>query len=108
MVHFLRVDTMYKGAFGIDLPPDARETIHNPRAFPASVLERLLDFPVFRDLFGLEFDEDGGIRGKVNLDEFRKGYRRILLDIASGKLDTRTVNTKIDAGKYLADLGADA
>ena len=107
IAHFLRLDTMYKGALGIDLPPDAKEKVHNPRDFPASVLERLLDYPLFRDMFGIQFDEEGGIRGKVDLEEFRKGYRRILADIANGNLDTRIVNKVADAEVYLKGLGAD-
>jgi hypothetical protein len=37
-----------------------------------------------------------------------QGYRRILVDIADGELNTRIVNTKDDADTYFASLGADS
>lgn len=104
---FLRVDEMYDIACAMDLPENVRQIVHNPRLFPAAVLERLIEIPKAREVLGIEFDDRGGVRGKVHLDEFRKGYRRILTDIATKKVDTRTLNRVEDAEKYLRALGAD-
>lgn len=105
---FLRLDEMYEIACGLELPAEVREVISNPRRFPAAVLERLIEVPKTREVLGVDFDEQGSVRGKVRPDEFRKGYARILTDIATKKVDTRKLNTVQDAEHYLRQLGPDA
>jgi len=104
---FLRLDEMYEIACALELPRDIQERVSNPRGFPAAVLERLIEVPKTREILGVEFDEQGSVRGKIHLDEFRRGYARIVTDIASKKIDTRSLNTVGDADKYLGQLGKD-
>lgn len=102
IARFLRTDSMYEAACKIELPDDVRAKVHDPRTFSGTVLQRLIEFPKIREFLGIEFDERGGLRGRVHRDEFAKGYRRILSDIARGKVDTRTVNTVADMEVYPA------
>jgi hypothetical protein len=107
MARFLRTNSMYEAACRIDLPEDVRKKVHDPRNFPAAVLQRLIDIPKARTFLGIVFDDKGEIRGNVHRDEFAKGYARILSDIAREKIDTRKLNTVADAEKYLAGLKKD-
>jgi hypothetical protein len=105
---FLRTEEMYEIACALDLPQPVRDVVQNPRAFPAAVLERLLEVAKTREVLGIGFDDRGGIRGNVDPDEFRKGYTRMVTDIANKVIDTRTLNRADDAEAYLDGLGADA
>jgi hypothetical protein len=98
---FLRLDSMYRLARSMDLPDDIAATVRDPREFPASVLERLIDTRDFRAFLGIEFDSEGGVTAKVNPKDFRKAYGRVLSDIASKRIDTRTVNRGEDTSKYI-------
>lgn len=72
-----------------------------------STLQRLLDTPTARDVLGIDFDANGAITGKVTQEEFRKGFTKILSDIVSDKLNTRTINKKEDVERYLASIKGD-
>jgi len=108
VAEFLRMDTMYEVACAMELPQQVRDVVHNPRKFNASALQRLIAIPKARDFLGISFDERGALRGSVHADEFRKGFKRIISDIALEKIDTRTLNKVSDAEKYLQSLEADA
>ena len=107
MAEFLRLDEMYEAACTLDLDEDVRNLVHNPREFPSAILKRLIDAPKFREYLGVEFEDDGSLKGFVSADEFRKGYKRVLTDIARNKVDTRVINKAGDIQKYLADIRAD-
>jgi len=101
----LRRSTMYQIACGLNLPEEARAVVQNPRAFPSSTLDRLLDNPKVAEFLGIAFDGDKRLRGKIPAQEFRKGYEKIVTDIALGKVDSRTVNTTESMQKYLNSFG---
>jgi hypothetical protein len=104
---FLRTDEMYRIACLLDVPSDVRKVIDDPREFPGSLLQRLIGFPKVREFLGIEFDGTGSVKGSIDKSEFTKGYGRILSDIVREKIDSRTLNTREDAAKYLSALGAD-
>lgn len=98
---FLRLDSMYRLARSMELPEEVAAAVNDPRQFPGSVLERLLDGRDFRGFLGIEFDADGGITARVNAKDFRKAYSRVLSDIAAKRIDTRTANKAEDTVKYI-------
>ena len=101
---FLRLEAAYDLACRIDLPDAVKAKVHDPRKFPVSTLQRILDVAKARDLLGIAFDDDGAISGSVHLDEFKKGFSRILTDIATDKINTRTINKQQDVEKYLTSI----
>lgn len=107
IAEFLRLDEMYEAACALELDTDVKTLVHNPREFPSAILKRLIDAPKFREYLGVEFEDDGTLRGRVSVDEFRKGYKRVLTDIARKKVDTRIINKAEDIQKYLADISGD-
>jgi hypothetical protein len=105
----LRTDTMYQIACNLDLPTDVASIVRSPRGFNASVLERLVVESADAQAFlGVEFDERGNLRGKIDQQEFRKAFSRMITDIASGEVDTRSLNKAQDIKKYLGKFGSDA
>lgn len=103
---FLRTDAMYEIACSLDLTPEVAAVVRDPRAFPASVLERFLDMPKARDFLALSVDAQGDISSTAKPDDFRKAYARVVTDIATGEVDTRTINTAELAERYVAGLSA--
>jgi hypothetical protein len=104
---FLRTDAAYEMARRMDLPPAIKAKVNDRRDFPVSTLQRILDNTKARDALGIDFDANGGIRGKVDKDEFSRGFKRILSDIATEKVNTRTVNKKEEIENYLTQIKAD-
>jgi len=104
VAEFLRTHATYELACRMDLPDEIKAVVHNPRNFPVSTLQRLLDAPKARETLGIDFGGDGAITGKVHQDEFKKAFTRILSDIAKDRLTTRTINTKGDVDTYLASI----
>lgn len=108
LVNNLRTDTMYQIACSLDLSPEVTTVVRSPRDFNASVLERLVQSTDAMDFLGVEFDDRGNLRGKIDEREFRKAYGRMVTDIASGEEDTRSLNKSDDIKKYLRKFGSDA
>jgi hypothetical protein len=104
IVENLRVDSAYKAACSVDLPNDIAATVRNPRAFEVSTLERLMNSPKVRNFLGVEFDEEGRLKGKVAMAEFKKAMGRIVTDIVHGKIDTRRLNNAENIQDYLESL----
>ncbi len=101
---FLRSDLMYEVACSLDgLRESTRAVVHDPRKFALSNLERLLDTPAVRVWLGVDFDESGNPIGKIDAEEFKKGYRRLVSDVADGAFDSRKQNTTKAIEDYLAN-----
>ncbi len=97
--------TMYSIACTLDLPEDIRKVVHNPRGFPITNLERLYENNVITDFLGISFDENKNLIGKIDIKEFKKGYSKIITDIATGAVTSRYLNTYEAQKKYLDDFG---
>ena len=102
----LQRDSMYTVACSLDLPEAIAKTVKNPRVFPVTNLERLYRTPKVNQFLGIAFDDDKRLVGLVNADEFKKGYTKIVTDIAAGKIDSRALNTTLEMDKYLASFGS--
>jgi hypothetical protein len=97
----LRLDEMYAVACRLELPKEVAEIVRNPRAFKATVLERILGFASARSLLGVEYADDGKVRGKGNEATFVKAYGQVITDIALNEIDSRALNKAEDAEQYV-------
>lgn len=102
---FLRSYTMYNIACHLDIPPDVKEKVHDPRAFPSSTVDRLYENLEVQKFLGIRFDENKELIGQVKPEEFKKGYTKIVEDVATGNVHSRIVNKTEDVRKYLASFG---
>jgi hypothetical protein len=107
LVERLRTKTMYDIANTLPLSAPMRDIVGDPRRFNASTLERVIETPRLREFLGIEFDDEGGIIGKVHPDDFKRAYQRIVEDIVNSKVDTRVINNKAGITRYLKRI-ADA
>jgi hypothetical protein len=104
----MRTYNLYQMACRLDLPPETAAIVRNPRKFNLSNLDRVFESPKARQFFGVQFTEDGSLRGKIDPDEFKKGFTRVVKDIADGVVESRKLNTAADIATYLDSFPAAA
>ena len=97
---------MYSVACALDLSEDVARKVQNPREFPITTLDRLYKNVRVNKFLGISFDENKRLIGFINVDEFKKGYAKIVTDIAMGEVHSRTLNKTTEMDKYLASFGA--
>ncbi|MDZ4063710.1 MAG: hypothetical protein U1E22_03485, partial [Coriobacteriia bacterium] len=97
--------TMYSLATALELPPKVTEIVMNPRSFPITNLERLYKNGDVIKFLGITFDASKQLKGIVDPTEFKKGYTKIVTDIALGDIDSRSLNTTKEMTDYLDKFG---
>jgi hypothetical protein len=93
---------LYQMACRLTVPQSQADVIRNPRKFSVTTLTRVFDTPKGREFFGVQFDDDGTIRGRTHPDEFKKGFLRLVTDIAAQNEDSRSLNAPSDIASYLS------
>lgn len=97
----LHAHHLYQMACRLDLPQQTADVVRNPRRFSLTTLERIFETPVGREFFGVSLREDGALEGTIDPNEFKKGFARVVADVATEKVDSRLLNTPDDIQKYL-------
>lgn len=95
---------MYSVACALNLSDDLARKVHNPREFPITTLGRLYKYSKVNEFLGISFDENKNLVGSVDVEEFKKGYTKIVTDIAKGVVHSRTVNKTEAMDKYLLSI----
>lgn len=95
-------------ARALELAPEIKEKLENPRSKIFSTLGRIFESTVGRAYLMVEPDAENGIRGVTTKEEFSKGFTRLVADIASGKQSSRTLNTNDDIRRYFDSWEQDA
>ncbi len=108
MRQLLRSYVLYDIACHLKFEDEISAKVNDPRKFPITTLDRVCCEPEVQKFLGIEFDDNLSLKGKVKASEFKKGYTKIVDDIASKKISSRVVNTKEDAKKYLSSFGEKA
>ena len=102
IIESLRLYKMYQIACSLDLPDNVAQVVHNPREFKATTLKRFYERPVSQEFLGICLsNEVADIVGVVNEGEFKKGYKKVVTDIATGKMDSRSINKIEQVEKYI-------
>lgn len=103
IIQSLRLYKMYQIACGLDLPDEVAQIVHNPRQFKATTLQRFYERPVGQKFLGITLsNEDADISGVIDENEFKKGYKKVVTDIATGKVDSRRLNKTEQVKKYIS------
>jgi len=98
---FLKLHYMYNVAMSLSYEKaEIKQKVEDKQRFPASVLERIYDSSIMKDFLGIAFDNKGNLKGKIDKDEFEKAYKKIITDIVTEQVDTRTLNKEEDFRKY--------
>lgn len=91
-------------ARSLDLAPEVKAKLENPRARVFSTVARVFESTVGRSYLLVEPDPNHGIRGRTTKQEFVKGFRRLVSDIALGKQSSRTLHSNDDMKDYFESL----
>lgn len=87
-------------ARALDLPDEVREKLENPRTKLLTTVERVFDSTVGRGFLRIETDANHGFRGLTTKDEFIRGFKKLVSDIALKKQSSRSLNSNEDIKKY--------
>lgn len=98
---FVRLGTLYQMACSLNLPTDVQRYVANPRSFPLTNLERLIESQPGRDFLGVETHPKHVFRGRVPAAEFEKGFAKMVADVAKGDVTSRDLNNTEGINKYL-------
>jgi hypothetical protein len=93
-------------ARSVELPPEVKAKLDNPRAKVFTTLGRVFDSSVGRQHLCVEPDADHGLRGNTSKAEFLKGFTKLVTDIALGHASSRTLNKNEDIERYFGKLDA--
>jgi len=91
---------LYEMALAVDLPPDVKAKVNDPREFPLTNLERVVEMKEGRQFLGVTLDPKHGVQGVVPKEEFEKGFRKLVADVANGVVTSRTTNKGEEVRRY--------
>ena len=102
IIQSLRLYKMYQIACHLDLPDEIGQIVRNPRVFKATTLQRFYERPISQRFLGIQLSKDGAdILGTIDETEFKKGYKNVVADIATGSQDSRSLGTTEQVKRYL-------
>ena len=101
ILEFLRMYQCYKIATKLSLDHRIMEKVLDERKFPITTLDRFIKFQEGQRFLGITFDENGELKGKIKKEEFLKGYRKIIFDLAEENQTSRTLGKKGDITSYI-------
>jgi ParB-like chromosome segregation protein Spo0J len=94
----------YLAACSLPLTDDVLGQVRDPRRFNITTLERLYENKDVRDFLGVSFNDRGELEGHIALAEFQKGFVRIVTDIISNTVHSRTTDKTEDVKNYLGSI----
>lgn len=102
IIQSLRLYKMYQVACHLDLPDEVGQVVRNPRVFKATTLQRFYERPISQQFLGIQLSKDSAnILGTIDEAEFKKGYKKVVVDVAKGNQDSRSLGTTEQVKKYL-------
>lgn len=102
--NFLRLGTLYEMACSLELPTDVQRKVESPRSFPITNLERLMESQPGRKFLGVDTDPKHVFKGYVRASEFKKGFAKIVTDVARGNVTSRVLNDSKSINEYLRSI----
>lgn len=104
--NYLRMDTMLRLAYLMPLDDATRGVLESHDKFSFSTLERIVTSSEGQGFLGVTFDGEGNAVGHLQAEEFKKGYTKVVTDIANGDIDTRKINKSDDIKNYLKGIAS--
>lgn len=94
-------------ARSLELPDELRAKLDNPRANLFSTIARVVESTVGREFLRIAPDADHGLRGKTTKTEFKKGFTKLVTDVALGRESSRSLNKTEDIERYFRSWSLD-
>jgi hypothetical protein len=101
---FIKMLEIHHMAKSVDINDALKEKVHDERGFPITTLERFYDDKTVASFLGIGFDDLGKVKGNIDKQEFEKGFKKIIEDIATGIIDSRKFNTTEERRDYINKL----
>lgn len=96
---------MYQIACSLELLDNVANIVTNPREFKATTLQRFYERPISQEFLGIQLStEVADIVGVIDEGEFKKGYKRVVTDIATGKIDSRSIGKTTQIRTYINNI----
>jgi len=106
ILSFIKSYKTYIIAKELDIPKIIKDKVQDEENFSLTNLNRVMAIPKVRKFLGFDFDEEGKIIGSVDVEEFKKGYKKIISDISEKKITSRSEELKPEnIDKYLKSFG---
>lgn len=104
VVSFLRYSKLYDVVRSLALPAEVQSIVSDPRTFNFTTLTRVMDYVSVQSFLGIKHDEKFGFVVTGNGDRFQQMLGRIVSDVATGDITSRTHNTGADVAAYLRTI----
>jgi len=106
---FLRLGTLYQMACSLKLPEAIQQKVENPRSFLLTNLERFVESSQGQKFLGMKPDAQSVFKGEVKVAEFKKGFTKVVTDVAIGGkdgIDSRVLHDSKSIGEYVKRIKA--
>ena len=103
----LMIDELYAMACSLELPETVKIKVQDQRKFPITNMQRAFASTSVKTALGVDIDQEGHVVGKIVLEEFVKGFKRLVTDIATKESFSREINDKKSIATYLQTYGQD-
>lgn len=91
-------------ARSLDFESDIQSKIENPRSKVLSTLDRVFKSKPGKAALFVEADPEHGLKGNTTAKQFRKPFRKLVEDLATGKINSRKLNKADDIANYFQEL----
>ncbi len=92
---------LYEASKKLDLDQKTESIVEDEYKFEMSTFERVITRPKTKQFLGIENDENGNVIINIDSNEFRKGLKRIVTDLALKREDSRSLNKTEQIEDYL-------
>lgn len=104
VVRQLRDAKLYDVIRSLPLAPATEQIVSDPRQFPFTTLRRLIEYSSVQGVLGMHTDERYGFVTTLPADRFQSVLVRIVTDIATGDVTSRSHNTSTEVDHYIKGL----
>jgi len=104
VVRRLRDAKLYDVIRSIPLSAEVQPIVNDARKFPFTTLRRLIEYSSVQDFLGMKVDDKRGFVTTLPDDRFTQILARIVSDIATEKVTSRSHNTNAEVEPYVKSL----
>jgi len=94
---------LYEASKKLDLDEETKSVVEDEYKFELRNFERVVTRPNGKNFLGIESDDKGNIIVNIEADEFKKGLKRIVTDLAMKRENSRSLDKPEDIEEYLTN-----
>lgn len=95
---------LYELAKNLELPEEVSKIVQDHKKFNITTLYRIVESSVGKNFLGYDINENGDVIPYIHPAEFLKGLKRIVSDVASEKVNSRSLRKVNDIERYLSKI----